>query len=56
MSYVVCANSIERYCYITDRSKCDTSVVVFIVLCLGIDVLCCFHLMCVFIFLLGLGD
>ena len=34
----------------------DTSVVVLIVLCLGVEFLCCMHLMCIFIFWLGFGN
>ena len=30
-------------------------VVVLIVLCLGVELLCCYHLMCVFIFLVKFG-
>ena len=30
---------------------CDTSVVVLIVLCFGVEFLCCLQLMCVFILL-----
>ena len=33
----------------------DTSVVVLIVLCFGVEFLCCLSLMCVFIFLVQFG-
>ena len=33
----------------------DTSVVVLVVLCFGVEFLCCLSLMCVFIFLVQFG-